>query len=96
MKESGSVVIEDITLSLFSEDNERGVGFGNYVLGSIRKWLPVPDGGFLTSKSDNLPHQLQSTCVSKYVDFYMMVQTMKKEYIRGNCKDSILKNIYMK
>ena len=44
-KESGIVVIEDVTLSLFSEDNERGVGFGNYVLGSIRKWLPVPDGG---------------------------------------------------
>lgn len=96
MKESGIVVIEDVTLSLFSEDNERGVGFGNYVLGSIRKWLPVPDGGFLSSKSDKLPKQLQSTCVSKYVDFYMLVQTMKKEYISGNCKDSMLKNIYMK
>lgn len=96
LKKKGIILIEDVTLSLFSVDDGVGVGFGNYILGSIRKWLPVPDGGFLTTQSEKLPKQLQGTCVSKYVDFYMLVQTMKKEYIQGNCEDSSLKKIYMK
>jgi len=94
-KEQGVIVIEDITLSLFSCDENNGVGFGNYTLGSIRKWLPVPDGGFVTSKSDALPMQITGSFVSKYTDFYYMVQNMKKEYIRGGCKNKELKKIYM-
>ena len=59
------------------------------------KWLPVPDGGFVTSKSDALPMQITGSFVSKYTDFYYMVQNMKKEYIRGGCKNKELKKIYM-
>lgn len=94
-KEQGIIVIEDITLSLFSSDENNGVGFGNYVLGSIRKWLPIPDGGFITSKSEPLPAQITGNCVSKYTDFYYLVQTMKKEYILGGCQNKELKKIYM-
>ena len=94
-KEQGIIVIEDVTLSLFSSDEQNGVGFGNYTLGSIRKWLPVPDGGFIASRSDALPVQIEGNCVSKYTDFYYMVQAMKKEYIQGGCKDTELKKIYM-
>lgn len=94
-KEQGITVIEDVTLSLFSCDENSGVGFGNYTLGSIRKWLPVPDGGFVASRSDELPAQMQGSCVSKYTDFYYMVQAMKKEYIQGGCNNKELKKVYM-
>lgn len=94
-KAQGIIVIEDVTLSLFSSDEEKGVGFGTYTLGSIRKWLPVPDGGFVASCTEELPQELTKTHVSKYTDFYLMVQTMKREYIQGECKDKDLKKIYM-
>lgn len=94
-KALGTIVIEDITLSLFSSDEEQGVGFGTYTLGSIRKWLPVPDGGFVTSCSEELPEEITGTFVSKYTDFYLMVQTMKREYIQGDCQNKTLKKIYM-
>lgn len=94
-KEQGIIVIEDVTLSLFSADEEEGVGFGTYTLGSIRKWLPVPDGGFVASCSEELPKEVKSNTVSKYTDYYLMVQTMKKEYIDGDCQNKDLKKIYM-
>lgn len=94
-KKQGVIVIEDVTLSLFSSDEQEGVGFGNYTLGSIRKWLPVPDGGFIASKSGELPAQMEGNCVSKYTDFYYMVQAMKREYIQNGCKDKELKKVYM-
>lgn len=94
-KEKGVIIIEDVTLSLFSSDEEQGVGFGTYTLGSIRKWLPVPDGGFVASCTEELPEKITDTCVSKYTDFYLMVQTMKREYIQGGCRDQALKDIYM-
>ncbi len=94
-KEQGVTIIEDITLSMFSSDNGDGIGFGHYTLGSVRKWLPVPDGGFIASYTNKLPEQLKSNCVSKYTDFYYMVQVMKKEYVENGYQNKTLKNIYM-
>lgn len=93
-KSEGVIVIEDITMSLFSSD-EKGIGFGSYTLGSIRKWLPVPDGGFLASDAEEMPEELESSCVSKYVDFSFVAQRMKRDYIQGSCVDKKLKKIYM-
>lgn len=94
-KDEGTIIIEDVTLSLFSSDDEQGVGFGTYVLGSIRKWLPVPDGGFVASYTEELPEEITATHVSKYTDFYLMVQTMKREYVNGGYQDKNLKSLYM-
>lgn len=94
-KNDGFLIIEDITLSLLSADSKGGVGFGSYVLGSIRKWFSIPDGGFLTTTSEELPTEVQGTCVSKYTDYYLTVQSMKRQYIQGGCVDKALKEIYM-
>lgn len=94
LKDSGTIVIEDLTLSIFSKDGDN-VGFGNYIVGSIRKWLPIPDGGFILSESESLPDVSSVTVVSKYTDYYYAVQAMKKIYIDGGCADKELKKTYL-
>ena len=49
-KSRGIVIIEDITMSLLSKEKNK-VGYGDYIVGSIRKWLPIPDGGFAGGRS---------------------------------------------
>lgn len=47
LKSKSVIIIEDVTHSLFSEQQP----FQNdFVVGSIRKWLGIPSGGFLGSK----------------------------------------------
>ena len=43
-KESGAIVVEDVTQCIFKDKNENFIG---YYVGSYRKWLPIPDGAFL-------------------------------------------------
>lgn len=46
LKRQGSCIMEDVTQSYYLE----GVGKeADYVVGSLRKWYPVPDGGFVVS-----------------------------------------------
>ena len=40
------LIMEDITQALFSRDEER-MGFGDYIVGSTRKWYPMTDGGIV-------------------------------------------------
>lgn len=46
----GVVVIEDVTQSIFSESDH----LGDYVVGSIRKWMMVPQGSFLIDNIGNV------------------------------------------
>lgn len=45
--EKNVIVIEDITQSMFSKHDY----MGDYVVGSVRKWIPVPHGGILIKNS---------------------------------------------
>ena len=46
LREKGIIVIEDQTQTMFSKNALAGA---NYYVGSIRKWMPVPDGAFVSS-----------------------------------------------
>lgn len=94
-KKQGKIIVEDITLSLFSE-GEGQIGFGDYIIGSLRKWLPIPDGGFVSALNGDMPEAVPEGKVSRYSELYFDVQTMKREYINGGCKDKDLKDVYMK
>lgn len=51
----GVKIIIDLTQSIFSRAN---YSFADYIVGSYRKWFPLPDGAFLISKdSFNLPEK---------------------------------------
>lgn len=49
LKEKGCILVEDLTQCIFSSNRN---SFFNYFIGSYRKWIQVPDGGYL--ESDNL------------------------------------------
>ena len=43
-------IVEDLTQTLYSKDSDR-MGFGDYLVSSTRKWLPVTDGGLLAVRN---------------------------------------------
>lgn len=93
-RNSGILVIEDITMSLLSEDAGR-VGFGDFILGSIRKWLPVSDGGFVCSREHTLPVCERQGGVSNYSYYYFVTQFLKQKYLAEGESDKMLKEEYM-
>ena len=93
-KENGGIVIEDITMSLYSDASE-AFGFGDYIIGSIRKWLPIADGGLIISKIRSFAPPVDSV-VSLYSNYYQIAQILKREYINSKESDKELKDTYLK
>ena len=50
IKETGVDVILDLTQCLFST---KQYSFANYIVASYRKWMPIPDGGYLMNLSNS-------------------------------------------
>lgn len=46
LRDQGIIVIEDETQSMFSK---KVLASANYYVGSIRKWMPLPDGAFVST-----------------------------------------------
>ena len=84
LQEKGVTVIEDLTLALLAEGE--GVGFGDYIIGSIRKWLPIPDGGFAASQHE-LPVFRKEQAGYDYTLYYLTAQLMKHEYLNDSNLD---------
>ena len=66
-KKHGSVVVEDITQSVYLPRNEEYV---DYYVGSLRKWFPAPDGGFLFSAA----HRFDKTLPTEEFDAFYVPQ----------------------
>lgn len=49
-REKDILIMEDITQALFSRHPER-MGFGDYIVASLRKWFPMTDGGLLAIRN---------------------------------------------
>jgi dTDP-4-amino-4,6-dideoxygalactose transaminase len=49
-------IVEDITQTLLSRDGKR-MGFGEYLVCSTRKWMPMTDGGLMAAR-DDVPFKL--------------------------------------
>lgn len=58
--EYGITVVEDVTQSLFSGQEL----YGDYIVASVRKWMPVPMGGVLYSKGSNALPDVSGLLVS--------------------------------
>lgn len=70
------IIIEDITQSLLSEHDY----CGDYVIGSVRKWLQTPQGGILFSRSNKLPENI--TIPRSKNNFKAMGMMLKDMYLK--------------
>lgn len=89
---SGGIVIEDISLSLLSDD-EDFVGFGDYIIGSLRKWFPIVDGGILLSKESECFDL--SGASNDYTLNYYTAQILKSLYLKSENRDKEWKKAFL-
>ncbi len=81
LKDKGVTVFEDITMSLLSESRDC-FGVGDVVLGSLRKWFPIPDGAFIASGS-SLEKAEKDNAAYDYSLYYLTAQLMKSLYLES-------------
>ncbi len=82
-QEKGLTVIEDLSLEMFSEIRSEVV---DYAVCSLRKWMPIPDGGVIAS-----PHPLSELTPTagpgEYTLYYLTAQLMKHAYLKDKTLD---------
>lgn len=84
LKTKGVLIVEDLSLCLLTYSET--VGIGDYIVGSIRKWFALPDGGFLASTYDM--HNLKKEqAANDYTLNYILSQLMKQKYLQDNSLD---------
>lgn len=92
LRSAGGIVIEDISLSLLSDDEDY-VGFGDYIIGSLRKWFPIVDGGILLSKK---PESFELADASNdYTLYYYTAQILKDLYLKSENRDQEWKKAFL-
>lgn len=92
LKSRRIIVIEDISLSLLSYDYGF-VGFGDYIIGSLRKWFPITDGGILLSHKEEMDYELADAS-NNYTINYFIAQILKDYYLKNGKKEDI-KEIFL-
>lgn len=88
----GGIVVEDISLSLLSDD-EGYTGFGDYIIGSLRKWFPIIDGGILLSKEPE--HFDLADASNDYTLYYYTAQILKDLYLKCDNSNQEWKNVFL-
>ena len=63
-------------------DRGPSFAFGDYIVGSIRKWFALPDGAFIISRY-RIPDLSRADSASEYTLNYVISQFMKKEYLKN-------------
>lgn len=86
-RKKGSIVIQDDTQTVFSEIDMLSV---DYYIGSIRKWMEIPDGAYICS-SQNLPI-ISNSNNDTFIDLVTKAQKLKSDYV--NNLDKNLKQQY--
>ncbi|NLL78201.1 MAG: DegT/DnrJ/EryC1/StrS aminotransferase family protein [Clostridiales bacterium] len=77
-RSQGIYIMEDVTQSYYLEEAGREA---DYVIGSLRKWYPVPDGGFVVSDIP-LSRKKLPEC-KEFVHKRLELLTEKWEYLHG-------------
>ena len=81
-----------MSLSLLSADIGY-VGIGDYVIGSLRKWLPIPDGGILLSKKQI--ELVQEPACNDYTMYYFIAQVLKYNYLKRGINSREQKAVFL-
>ena len=87
LKKNGVIIIEDMTQRVFS-------GFksteADYHVGSLRKWLPIPDGGYLMGIKVNQPNKEDKDLVN----IRLQAMYQKAEYMNGHRDDNTFRSLF--
>ena len=91
-KEQGTVVLEDITHSLFS--TKRFSKDSDYLVGSLRKWMPVLSGGIAVSMNSDFKLSLNIYPNEKMIETRNNAMKKKRQYILDGSEE--LKEKFLK
>lgn len=84
LKRQGIIVVEDVTHNFFSNDWK---SCANFMVGSIRKWCSIPDGGLLVGcekwAQDRISEQLLIEENRKFISKRIAAQMEKRKYNVG-------------
>jgi hypothetical protein len=87
LKNKGTIIIEDITHSIFSKKRQRIES--DYYICSIRKWLGIPDGGILLSNQEMDFNEKSNNL--ELIENYVEASKIKKDKLfRETSSDSYL------
>lgn len=75
IKEQGIAVVLDLTQCLFST---KQYSFASFIVASYRKWMPIPDGGFLKNMTDAV-----KICQPEAVNEEFTDRELAAMYLRG-------------
>jgi dTDP-4-amino-4,6-dideoxygalactose transaminase len=89
LREHSTIIVEDVTHTLFSNFNR--FEENDFYLGSIRKWLGVPSGGFLASPNRKLKKPLLIN--NNFSDLRTKALMLKGQYIKT--RDEGLKDDFL-
>lgn len=77
-RKNGCIVIEDDTQTVFSEIE---ILSADYYLGSIRKWMEIPDGAYICS-SEELPY-IPNSINNTFIDLISEAFKLKTDYVNN-------------
>lgn len=83
LRKNGILLMEDVTQSYYLETAGREADF---VVGSLRKWHPIPDGGFAASDLPLLEELLESG--EEYGRARLAPLTQKWEFLHGEANEA--------
>lgn len=84
--EQGILLLEDCAHALFTTYENRPLGsFGDYAAGSLMKFFPVNDGGFLVA-SANTPLELDTRNGGRSFELRAILNTLEKSFIYKRLK----------
>ncbi len=75
-------IIEDITQTHYSE--EECMGFGDYIICSLRKWMPVTDGGLLAAEENIKFDNVKVEDGYNEASYYQLLITCFRQYFNKN------------
>lgn len=91
-KEKGKIVIEDITHSILS--SKKYSEYSDYLVGSLRKWLPIASGGIAVNMHSKFEVELDTCSNDRMIAIKKSAMQNKKEYIDNH--DETSKETFLK
>ena len=80
LNEKGVKIIVDLTQCLFST---RDYSFASFIVASYRKWMPIPDGGYMRILSDTIKVAQPETENSDFTDMEQAAMYLRGLYFRN-------------